>query len=434
MNLKASKWLAAALLLVFSFASVAQSTRYPRSKGAVSDYAARLSQSQVAELSSLIREYQRQTSIEIAVVVVDSLQGQSAREYATGIGNYWGVGKAERNNGVVLLWAPNERAYSLRIADGLSQDLTDSDAGEITRGFLLSNFKREEYYAGLKETVQAVMRRLGNESWEQRLQLRQQKERNPLAWIVPVLLAALGFSVVMTVAIYRRGKRNLKLREMAAVPESVAQNLRVAQQNARRIQQLLDDFRKEMPEQDLTRFTSDLAEQPNRIAKIKADVASLNVSDVKLHDEFLHIKDRAEVEANLLGNTQCKLDDIRQAKAQSQQMMHQLSKETFQIADVRDSSKRAEVDNLLANSRLMYNQAYQNSSMSVFDWIIINDLLNSSQSQAQQAAQVSQTEPYVPTLSYDSSSTSSVDTSFGSGSDFGGGGGFSSGSGSDGSY
>ena len=43
--------------------------------------------------------------------------------------------------------------------------------------------------------------------------------------------------------------------------------------------------------------------------------------------------------------------------------MQQLSKETFQIADVRDSSKRAEVDNLLANSRLMYNRAYQNSSM-----------------------------------------------------------------------
>jgi uncharacterized protein len=102
MKLKASKWLTAAFLLLFSSASFAQST-YPRSKGAVSDYAGKLSQTQVAKLTSLIEDYQRQTSIEIAVVVVDDLQGQSAREYATGIGNSWGVGRADRNNGIVLL-------------------------------------------------------------------------------------------------------------------------------------------------------------------------------------------------------------------------------------------------------------------------------------------------------------------------------------------
>lgn len=435
MKLRASNWLTAVLLFAFGSLSIAQSTGYPQSKGPVSDYAAKLSQAQVAELTSLIRDYQRQTSIEIVVVVVDSLQGQSAREYATGIGNSWGVGKAERDNGIVLVWAPNERAYSLRIADGLSEDLTDADAGEITHNFLLPDFRREEYYAGLKETVQAVMRRLGNESWEERLRLRQQEERSPLAWLVPALVAALGISVVVIVTFYRRGKRNLKLGEMARVPESVAENIRLAEQNSYQIQKLLDDFKQEMPEQDLTKFANDLAEQPSRIAKIKADLDNLNVADIELYDEVLQTKDRAEAEANLLANTQWKLGDIRQAKAQSQQMMQQLSKETFQIAEVRDSSKREEVENLLARSHLMYNQAYQNSSMSVFDWILINELLNSSQSQVQQAVQVSQAEPYVPTLPYDSSTTSSVDTgSFGSGSDLGGGGGFSGGSGSDGSY
>ena len=138
MKLKASKWLTAALVLVFSSAFFAQSTSYPPSRGAVSDYAGKLSQPQVAELTSLILDYRRQTSIEIVVVVVDSLQGQSAREYATGIGNSWGVGKADRNNGIVLLWAPNERAYSLRIADGLSQDLSDADATAITRTAAIS--------------------------------------------------------------------------------------------------------------------------------------------------------------------------------------------------------------------------------------------------------------------------------------------------------
>ena len=435
MKLKAPKWLTAALVLVFSSASFAQSTSYPPSKGAVSDYAGKLSQPQVSELTFLIMGYQRQTSIEIAVVVVDSLQGQSAREYATGIGNSWGVGKAERNNGIVLLWAPNERAYSLRIADGLSQDLSDADATAITRNNLLPNFRREDYYDGLKETVGAVMRHLGNESWEERLHLRQQEGQSDLAWLIPVLVAGLGISAVVLVVIHRRRKRRLRLQEMAAVPESIAQNLHVAHQNASRIQQLLAEFTKQMPEQDLTRFTSELAEQPDRMAKIRAEFANLNIADISVYAEVQAVKDRAEAEANLLSNTRRKLDDVCQAKAQSQLKMQKLAEENFQISDVRDGSKREEVENLMSDSRLLYNQAYQNSSMPLLDWIMINDLLDNSQRQVQRAVEVSQIEPYTPPSVYDSSSTSTFDASSpGSGSDFGGGGGFSGGSGSDGSY
>jgi len=435
MKMKASNWITVALLFVFSSASFAQSIGYPPSKGAVSDYAGKLSQAQIAELTSLIRNYQRQTSIEIAVVIVDSLQGQSARDYAIGIGNSWGVGKADRNNGIVLLWAPHERAYALRIADGLSQDLSDADATNLTHNNLLPSFRREDYYGGLKKTVGAVMRSLGNEGWEERLQLRQQKSHSAVAWLIPALVTGLGISAVVVVVIYRRGKRNLQLQEMAAVPDSIANNLRVAQQNASGIQQLLDDFKKEMPEQDLTQFTTELAGQPDRIAKINTDLATLNVADVTFYQELLGTKDRSEAEANLLSNTQQKLYDIRQAKAQCQRMMQNLSKESFQIADVKDLSKKEEVDNLLSNSRSLYNQASQNSSMSLFDWIFINELLNRSQMQVQQAVQVSQAEPYIPPATYDASSTFTSDTSsFGSGGDFGGGGGFSGGSGSDGSY
>ena len=198
-----------------------------------------------------------------------------------------------------------------------------------------------------------------------------------------------------------------------------------------------------MPEQDLTQFTNDLAEQSTRIASITTDVGNLNIADVTCYEEVLGTKDRSETEANLLSNTRQKLDGIRRAKAQCQLMMQKLSKESFQIADVRDSSKKQEVDNLLSNSRSLYDEAYEHSSMSLFDWMYINELLNRSQRQVQQASQVSQAEPYTPPPTFDASSTSTSDTSStftsdtstsGSGGDFGGGGGFSGGSGSDGSY
>jgi hypothetical protein len=168
---------------------------------------------------------------------------------------------------------------------------------------------------------------------------------------------------------------------------------------------------------------------------IKADIARLDVSDVTAYAEVLQLKESAEAETALLGNIHWKLDEILQAKAQSQRKMQELSKESFQIGNVRDGSRRAEVDNLLLNSRSLYNQAYQNSSMSLLDWILINDMLNNSQRQVQQAAQVSQADPYVPPSFFDSSGSTSDAGSFsGGGGDFGGGGGFDGGSGSDGSY
>src|SRR5215471_14400147 len=171
-----SKRLVVLLVLLFITASVwAQtSAAYPAKKGTVSDYAGKLSDVQIKELTGLVQQYEKQTSIEFAVAVVDSLQGRPVRDYAIGLGDAWGVGKAGRNNGVVLLWAPNERAYSLRIADGLTTDLSDSDAKLLTQQHLLPYFKRGDYYAGLKETVQTTMAYLGDETWEERMQVRAQ--------------------------------------------------------------------------------------------------------------------------------------------------------------------------------------------------------------------------------------------------------------------
>lgn len=425
-----------AVLVILTTASFSQAAQYPPSRGVVSDYADKLSPTQVAELTSLSQVYERQTSIEITVVVASSLQGQSAQGYATGIGDAWGVGKAGRNNGVVLLWAPNERAYSLRIADGLSQELSDADATDITRNNLLPNFRRGDYYEGLKETVTAVMQRLGNESWEERLRLRQEKSQSSPDWLNSALIAGLSVAliVVAVVMISRRGRRSLRLREMAAAPESITRNLHAARENASSIQQLLDDFKTEMPEQDVTRFASKLAEQPARITKIELDATFLDAADLTSYEKLLDLKDRAEEEANLLGNIRSKLDEIRQAKTQSQQLLQRLSSENFQITTVRDGSKTGEVNNLLSNGRSLYNQAYQNSSMSILDWIVISNLLNNSHQQVQQALQVSQAAPYTPPPTFGSGSYGSDTSTFGSSGDSGGGGGFSGGSGGGGDF
>jgi hypothetical protein len=165
---------------------------------------------------------------------------------------------------------------------------------------------------------------------------------------------------------------------------------------------------------------------------------------------MVRVRTNSLAERNLLESTKESIAGIKEAKAQSQALMEKLSRETFEITDVRDSSRTAQINELLLQSRQDYERARQNSSLSLVDWLIINQMLNNSRNQMQQAVSYSQEAPYAPAFSTmddsNSSSRSSSSSWFGGGSsssssggffssgDSGGGGGFSSGSGSDGTY
>src|SRR5579864_578316 len=475
----------ATLMLLLSFSirvPVQPATYFPATKGVVSDYAGKLDEAQIKELSGLLTDYERQTSIEFVVVVVNNLDGLSARNYATGIGDFWKVGKAGRDNGIVLLWAPNERAYALRVAEGLSADLTDSDATQITRQNLLPNFKRGDYYAGLKETVLATMEHLGVTTWEARLQARKpdaeqetidRKRRAEEAWQAEVqrrqaearqaeqeriqqsdtrtglvFFTLLALGGLLAAVIHRSRRRAAKFSELSQAVSTIADNLSTAEKNAPEIQRILDDCAREMPEQDISTLRQNLSGQPDRILKIKVDAQCIDPAKLESYDEMVRVRTNSEAERNLLESTKESVARIKEAKAQSQDMMEKLSRETFEISDVRDSARTAQINQLLLQSRQDYERARQNSSLSLVDWLIINQILNNSRSQMQQAVSWSQEAPYAPafsTLDDSSSSRSSSGSIFGGGSSSsggffsggdsgGGGGGFSSGSGSEGSY
>jgi uncharacterized membrane protein YgcG len=341
----------------------------------------------------------------------------------------------------VLLWAPQERAYSLRIADGLTPDLSDADARLITTQHLLPYFKRGEYYAGLKETVETTMKFLGDEAWEQRLQLRgqqPQQQRQPgqsgagtdtegLGRFSLFFILFLAAVILIGTLLYKANAKREKLAELSKAGEEIEGDLRTGEKNRPELQQLLDDFAKTMPEQDLTELRDSLTHQPDRISEIRNGLQYLNFSDVSSYDEIVRVRKSAEEEADLLETTRQRTAKIREAKQRSQALLRDLSQENFQISQVRDSSRIDEVNQLLSQGRQDYQRAQQNSSLSVLDWLFIHDLLNNSQTQVRRAAEYSQEAPYVaPSTGWSSGSDSSFSSSSG--------GGFSSGSGSDGSY
>jgi len=82
---------------------------YPSPTGYVNDFAHMLSPGDIARLNSEITAIDKATTVEIAIVTVDSLQGVSVEEYAVKLFEKWGIGKKGTDNGLLILVSKNDR-------------------------------------------------------------------------------------------------------------------------------------------------------------------------------------------------------------------------------------------------------------------------------------------------------------------------------------
>ncbi|MEM4630774.1 MAG: TPM domain-containing protein [Candidatus Diapherotrites archaeon] len=97
----------------------------------VNDYANLLTDEEEQYLLTLFSTIEKQTSAEIVLVIVQSLEGYSSQEYATQIGQTWGVGKKDTDNGLVILYAINENKIFAATGHGLEGILPDSKIGRM---------------------------------------------------------------------------------------------------------------------------------------------------------------------------------------------------------------------------------------------------------------------------------------------------------------
>jgi len=122
----------------------------------VSDPANHLRAGTRAQMDSAISALERETSAEIAVAVIDSLDGLEPADAALLLHRRWEVGKRERDNGIVLLWSPALRKIYVSVGYGLEGVLPDSRAGRIQDQAMLPAFRRNNFDTGMLGGVRAL--------------------------------------------------------------------------------------------------------------------------------------------------------------------------------------------------------------------------------------------------------------------------------------
>lgn len=130
---------------------------FPALSGRVVDQAGLLATATVSALTSRLEQHEQTTSNQIVVVTLNSLQGYDIADYGYQLGRHWGIGQAGRDNGALLIVAPNERKMRIEVGYGLEGWLTDAISSDIVRNKIRPAFKAGNYDAGVSAGVDAML-------------------------------------------------------------------------------------------------------------------------------------------------------------------------------------------------------------------------------------------------------------------------------------
>ena len=140
--------------LVFNLGAMA--ANYPELTGFVTDTADMIDPGYEARINQLCGEIEKNSTVEIAVVTVESLEGLTRERYAVELFERAGIGKKDRDNGLLILIANEEREYRVEVGYGLEHIITDSRKVDIGDGILVPNFKTGEFGKGVYEAILAI--------------------------------------------------------------------------------------------------------------------------------------------------------------------------------------------------------------------------------------------------------------------------------------
>ncbi|MGU5844782.1 TPM domain-containing protein [Aeromonas hydrophila] len=142
---------------------VSAAPTFPALSGRVVDEANLMSRKQAHQLTQQLAAFEKRSGIQLVVVSIDTLAGDTIEEYGYQLGRHWGLGQKGKDNGVLLLIAQDERKVRIEVGYGLEGALPDAIAANIIQTRILPAFKRGDMVAGVVAGSQAIMQALAGE-------------------------------------------------------------------------------------------------------------------------------------------------------------------------------------------------------------------------------------------------------------------------------
>ena len=181
-------WLAGAVSALLLAIAASFALNFPTLTGRIVDQANIIQPATRVALENKLAELEGKSGIQLVVATVNSLEGQDIEPYANELFRNWKLGEKEKNNGVLLLVAPNERRVRIEVGYGLEKTLTDALSKVIITNAITPRFKAGDFSGGISRGVDDIITVLTTDAseWEQRpsLRLDRDQQTDPTSWIL----------------------------------------------------------------------------------------------------------------------------------------------------------------------------------------------------------------------------------------------------------
>lgn len=135
----------------------------PTKETSVYDGASLLSGAEKASLEQKLINYADTTSTQIVVATITSLKGRNINLYASQWAHKWGIGQADKDNGILFLVAKDDRKMAIQVGYGLEHLLTDAMSRRIIELVIAPHFKNDDYFMGIDAGTTSMMEVLSGE-------------------------------------------------------------------------------------------------------------------------------------------------------------------------------------------------------------------------------------------------------------------------------
>ncbi len=129
----------------------------------MNDHANLLTPQEKARLESLLRRFEAETTNQVVLLIVPSLEGDSLEDFSIRVAESWKPGREGRDNGVIFLVALEDRKARIEVGYGLEGALTDAQAGRILRNLVFPAFREADYSGGIQAGLVGILQSVQGE-------------------------------------------------------------------------------------------------------------------------------------------------------------------------------------------------------------------------------------------------------------------------------
>lgn len=147
-------------VLTFAFAL---SVPEPTKDFFVNDFAGVISSTDRKIMQKAGEDLYKKCGAQVVVTTVETLDGNTVEDFSLKMARSWGIGKKDKDSGVLLLLAVKERKVRIEVGYGLEGALPDSKTGRLLDLYAIPPFKKNDFSGGLSAVYNALINEVGLE-------------------------------------------------------------------------------------------------------------------------------------------------------------------------------------------------------------------------------------------------------------------------------